>query len=373
MKTKRLSKSLVDYIDNHADEFWLQYRWKDGKPVCPYCNSLDKQYHCSDGRYKCGHCNKRYSSVVGTAFQNTKLTMKTIVKGIFFLFVTRSASAVMLSSYLNVNNDTAYFFLKRMQMASKQDFKLSGEIAMDEVYMGGKWRNKHYRKKRAILKENAIIPQTQDRFNRKEAALGMDVCKRPVYGGNDKQHIFLEQMPSHFDSNDLKQSFDRHSENVTTCISDDSKLYNDWGTPLEVNSHSKKQYQTKNGLSSNSIEGVFSHLRTFMRAHIHCKEKYLQLYLNWFVFKWNHRKQSYQEMFGALVDCLAKGTCRYKDVLEYDALKKYREREAQIKQNIQKQLQVLKEALQMEVVKYVEWNGRWYTIENINNLVPTDG
>lgn len=140
MKTKRLSESLVDYIDNHADEFWLQYRWKDGKPVCPYCNSLDKQYHCSDGRYKCGHCNKRYSSVVGTAFQNTKLTMKTIVKGIFFLFVTRSASAVMLSSYLNVNNDTAYFFLKRMQMATKQDFKLSGKIAMDEVYMGGKWR-----------------------------------------------------------------------------------------------------------------------------------------------------------------------------------------------------------------------------------------
>lgn len=157
MKTKRLSESLVDYIDNHADEFGLQYRWKDGKPVCPYCNSLDKQYHCADGRYKCGHCNKRYSSLVGTAFQNTKLALKTILKGIFFLLVTRSCSAVALSSYLNVNYDTAYFFIKRMQMATKQDIKLFGQIAMDEVYMGGKWRNKHYRKKRAILKENAII------------------------------------------------------------------------------------------------------------------------------------------------------------------------------------------------------------------------
>ena len=373
MKTKRLSKSLVEYIDNHADEFWLRYRWKDGKPVCPYCHSLDKQYHCANGRYKCGHCNKRYSSLVGTAFQNTKLAMKTILKGIFFLLVTRSCSAVVLSSYLNVNYDTAYFFIKRMQMATEQDVKLSGKIAMDEVYMGGRWRNKHYRKKRAILKENAIILPEQEHFNRTEAALGMDICKCPVYGGNDTQHIFLEQMPSCFDSNDIKQSFAQHTEDVTVCVSDDSKLYNDWSAPLEVNSHSKKQYKTENGLSSNAIEGVFSHLHTFIRAHIHCKDKYLQLYLNLFTFKWNHRERSYQEMFGALVGYLAKGRCCYRDIQEYDALKKYREREQQRKQTILQQWQTVKETLQTGLFRAVIWNGRSYTIKDINDLVSTSG
>lgn len=371
MKTKRLDQSLLYCTEQEAEKFWLQYRWKDGKPVCPYCGSYDKQYHCADGRYKCGHCKKRYSSMVGTAFQNTKLKMQTIVRGILFLLVTRCSSAIALSANLDITYDTAYFFIKRMQMATKQHIKLSGKVAMDEVYAGGKWRNKHYRKKRAILQENAIIPPNQEHFNRTEAALGRDIDKRPVYGGNDGQHIFLEQMCYHFDSDDLKRSFEQHTNNVTICISDDSALYNNWHTPLEVNSHSKKQYRTENGLSSNAIEGTFSHLRTFSRAHIHCKEKYLQLYLNWFTFKWNHRKLSYNDMFGALVECLAKGVCRYRDIRQYDALEQYREREKQLKQAVQKQLQTLKEVLQTGVFQTVEWHGRQRTLEDINNLVPT--
>lgn len=374
MKTKRLDPTLVECSEQHPMEFWQHYRWQDGKPVCPYCHSNDKQYNCSDGRYKCGHCKKRYSAFVGTVFQNTKLDIKKIVKGILFLFVMQSVSAVELSSYLNVNYDTAYLFLKRLQMAAKQDMKLSCEVAIDEVYMGGKWKNKHYRRKRDILSTNGIISSSRTHFTPAEAALGMDICKRPVYGGNDRKHIFLEQMSYRFDRKDVARIFGQHTENVSVCVSDDSSLYKDWISPLEVNNHSKKQYATENGLSSNRIEGVFSHLRTWFRsAHGHCKEKYLQLYLNWFVFKWNHRELSFRDMFGALMGYITRGVCRYRDVRQYDALSMYREREQRLRLDMQRQLKVLKEILHAKLAKAALWHNQWYTLDVHNNLVPTHG
>lgn len=76
-------------------------------------------------------------------------------------------------------------------------------------------------------------------------------------------------------------------------------------------------------------------------------------------------------MFGALVGYLAKGRCFYRDVREYDALKKYRKREQQRKLTLLQQWQVVKETLQPGLFQPVECHGRCYTLKDINNLVPT--
>lgn len=368
MQTKRLSKELQKCIDEDAEGLWIRYRWENGMPVCPYCHSHEHQYHCKDGRYKCAYCNRRYSSLVGTVFQNSKLGIKKILQGIFFLLQQQTESAVHFSATMDIKYDTAYLFLKRLHMATNQNLELCGKIAIDEVYLGGRWKNKHYSTRLKVLIENHIIPQGQTHFTLSESAKGMAISKHPVFGENDGKHIRLQQLPYHFDGNDLKEIFKRTCSDVTLCVSDDSALYNGWDVPLEINCHSKKQYRTPNGHSSNAIEATFAHLRRRIEnVHIHYKEKFLQLYLNWYAFTWNYSKQSLTDMFAALMQYISSRICRLKDVLVYDALAEYRERE---RQRMERDLMFAKGLLQQAgpLVQKVTVNGRCYTWDMINSI-----
>lgn len=49
-------------------------RWENGDVVCPYCGA----HHCverTDGRYRCHHCKRNFSVLVGTIFENTKISL----------------------------------------------------------------------------------------------------------------------------------------------------------------------------------------------------------------------------------------------------------------------------------------------------------
>lgn len=371
MEITHLDKATKKLLDNDPEQLWRLFRWKDGVVHCPYCGESTKQYKgkSGDGRYKCGHCNKSYSLLVGTAFQGCKLGIRTILNGLFFLLTVRFVSAVVLSQHLAVSYNTALLFLKRVQMAVDQDIKLSIQVAIDEVYMGGKWRYLHFDKKLEFLQKSDIIPKDQTHFNASEGAQGWSRYARPVFGGNDGEHIFLQQMGCNFDSSDVKRLFAQFTENVRLTVSDDSALYNDWFTAHETNDHSKKKYKTENGNSSNPIEGTFAHLRRwFNAAHIHCLVKYLQLYLNWFVFRWNHRKDEFRDMFADLVGRICRKVIRTKDILTYDALKFYKEREEKCeKARMEEAAKILKNN---ELIESVTIDGHIYKQE-VFTLLPT--
>ncbi|MBR5824220.1 MAG: IS1 family transposase [Paludibacteraceae bacterium] len=65
MKIKKSDMNII-HIINNAEAIWLRFRWKNGIPVCPYCERKTKQYLCKNNRYKCNHCNRKYSSRVKT-------------------------------------------------------------------------------------------------------------------------------------------------------------------------------------------------------------------------------------------------------------------------------------------------------------------
>ena len=57
-------------------DFITEQRWHK-VVVCPFCGSIHV-YTCSNGdnQFKCGDCHKRFSCLVGTIFQNTKLPLQ---------------------------------------------------------------------------------------------------------------------------------------------------------------------------------------------------------------------------------------------------------------------------------------------------------
>lgn len=335
----------IPYITEHAEELWLHLRYPDGKTRCPYCGQQTKQYLCKGGRYKCNHCNRRYSSRVGTAFHNTKLTTAQIMLCLYLVLSQPTVSCLTLARQAGISYNASWSFLKRVQVATEQTEVLTGAVAVDEVYLGGKWKYIHYRRKLQILRRFGLIGEDDSRFTPSQALQCIDKYKHPVFGGNDGQRIFLLQMPAGFDKECIVEAYEEHTKDVRVCVSDQSPLYTDWKDEHEVNNHSKHKYSSKEGHSSNPVEGTFGHYKTTFRCgYVHCNEKYVQLYLNLFVFKWNNRNNTFYCMLANMIGCITRKRYRYKDIRTYDGLQKYRLR-AQEKENERREFatMVLKE------------------------------
>ena len=317
MKIKQSDMDII-YITEHAEDLWLRFRWKDGIPICPYCQASQKQYKCIDCRYKCNCCNRRYSSRVRTIFQNSKLSIQKIVLAIYHVLSTEAVSAISIARFIGVSYDTGWLFMKRLQYATLQETAITGIVALDEVYLGSRWRNIHWKKKLEILHDYRIIPPEKERFTLSEAGQARDAYKMPVLGGTDGTRVFLQCLQNQFTSTDIQDLMQRFVQDAKMIVTDDSSLYNFLSDNHEINCHSHKQYTSKKGYSSNSIEGVFSHFkRRFRYATVHCKDCYMQLYLNLFVAKWNIRNCTMEECFGSIFGYITTGkTCRVKDIKE---------------------------------------------------------
>lgn len=368
MKVKQ-SDLTITAITSHADELWLRLRYPDGEPVCPYCGQKTRQYRCKDGRYKCNHCNRRYSSRVGTAFHNSKLTTAQIMLCLYLVLSQPAVSGITVARQVGISYNASRSLLQRVQLATEQTEVLTGVVAVDEVYLGGKWKYIHYQRKLRILRALGIVDEGDYRFTASQALQGIDKYKHPVFGGNDGERIFLLQMPCDFDKACITEVYEEHTSNVTVCVTDDSSIYTDWADTHEVNNHSRHKYRSDGGHSSNPIEGTFGHYRTAFRCgHVHCSEKYVQLYLNLFVFKWNNRRNSFYTMMANMIGCIARKRFRYKDIREYDGLQKYRIR-AKEKENKRREFaaQVLREN---SLAKSVTIDNHTYIRLSLS-LVPT--
>ena len=61
----------------------------------------------------------------------------------------KGASSIKIASYLGVTQKTAWFMTQRIRQSFKQDpnEKFDGEVELDETFVGGKNKNRHWNKK----------------------------------------------------------------------------------------------------------------------------------------------------------------------------------------------------------------------------------
>ncbi|MCK5918333.1 MAG: transposase [Cocleimonas sp.] len=79
-------------------------RW-DGKPSCPYCNSV-KYRVLKEGRYQCNECYTSYSATVDTIFHKTRVDLEKWHVVILLVVSNNIISNVKLSKQINVNKNT---------------------------------------------------------------------------------------------------------------------------------------------------------------------------------------------------------------------------------------------------------------------------
>ncbi len=172
------------FPDETAARNWLEnIRWLDGKRHCPHCGSLKTAAVKNEipMPYHCGDCREYFSVKTGTVMQSSKVPLQKWVIAMYLLSTSlKGVSSMKLHRDLGLTQKTAWMLAQKIRQGwIDGGGKLSGEVEVDETFMGGRERNKHQSKRLkagrgAVGKSTIIGAKKRDGMIRAEVIEGTD-------------------------------------------------------------------------------------------------------------------------------------------------------------------------------------------------------
>lgn len=285
--------SVMEYFNNDiiCKQAVAQSRWSDGDVVCPYCG----EHHChlcKDYRYLCRRCNHKFNVTVGTIFENSKVSLRKWFIAMYLISSHKKGIAShQLSRDIKVTQKTAWFMLQKIRSLYSQSDEtvLENEVECDEMYLGGREKNKHQSKK---------TEGTQGRSTK---------TKTPIFGMIQRAGSLRAMMVTDTKGNTLMPIIKQFVKENAHLFTDEHSGYS--GLHAEgscyghsVIRHHENQYSDGNGVTTNTIESFWGYFRRMVFGIYHyVSVRYLQRYIDEAVYRWNTRKAAegsrFQDMF----------------------------------------------------------------------------
>ena len=289
-------------------------RWEKNDIICPFCGA----HHCverKDGRFRCNHCKQNFSVLVGTIFENTKISLRKWFLAMYLISCHKKGiSSVQLATDIHVTQKTAWYILHKVRTLYKQeDVLLSGIVQCDEMYLGGRETNKHETKK---------TKGTQGGAKTKTPVFGMTMVWKTedvnTYTGEitEKMHTYeVAKRVKDTKASTIIPIIRHFVADGSTIVTDESSIYN--GLSANYNhvfvKHSEKEFVV-GCYTTNGIEGFWGHFKRMVFGTYHFVSKtYLDRYIDEAVYRFNSKEQSESQRFGYMFS-KAIGNCYYRDV-----------------------------------------------------------
>ena len=120
-------------------EYLEALRWPQGF-VCPQCQTLEHRIG-SRGRRICVGCGYQSTITAGTIFERTRMPLTLWFRAIWWVTSQKNGvSALRLQRVLGLGSyETAWTWLHKLRhaMVRPDRDKLSGQVEVDETYLGG--------------------------------------------------------------------------------------------------------------------------------------------------------------------------------------------------------------------------------------------
>ena len=121
--------------------------WKNGV-TCPRCGSASVGFLRNQLRWQCSnrHPKRQFSVKVGTIMEDSPIGLDKWLSATWMILNSKNGiSSCEIARALGITQKTAWFLLHRIRLAMQGGGfnKLSGQIEVDETFIGGKARNMH--------------------------------------------------------------------------------------------------------------------------------------------------------------------------------------------------------------------------------------
>lgn len=293
LKFKSISQLLAVFPNEQTIIKYLEkHRWDGKLPTSPYCPN-GKVYFCpSINQYKCKNTGKTFNVKTGTAFANTKLPLRKWFIAAYLFTRKKGVSSCQLAKDLDISQKSAWNLLDDLRSNLKQTNlikdMLKGFVEIDETFIGGKNRNRHWNKK---------VPNSQGRSWKD---------KVPVLGMLERNGNLIAQVVQNTKQETIEPIIKANIKQGSNVYTDEWHAYKDlnkWFNHQIVN-HSIKQY-VNGKATTNSIENPWSHLKRMIYGTYHwISKKYTPKYVDEFVLRFNTRKYSEQERFNLVLSSI---------------------------------------------------------------------
>jgi transposase-like protein len=322
--TNALPRTLLDAVKHFANpvncrEYMVSRRWPNGV-TCPVCGSDAVYFDSSRNGWECKtrHPKRKFTLKTGTIFEDSPLGLDKWLPCVWMIANAKNGiSSHEVARAIGVTQKTAWFMLQRIRLAMQDDTdgggKLGGEVEVDETFIGGKSRNMHAKKRKALMAQlpdrYRLKPQLPPRTN-KVTVLGM--LERNADGTSRVRTMAVENPRKRI----LQDKVREHVEAGASVYTDALPSYTGLRQDYEHEAVDHAEAYVRGNVHTNSLESYWSLLKRALKGtYISVEPFHLFRYLDEQAFRFNERALNDAERFALAITRIVGKRLMYKQLI----------------------------------------------------------